>query len=433
MSGTTFILGLLLVSAVAVEGAVLHVPLQYPTIQAAVDACASSGDSILIAAGNYPEDVAVTGKVIVFVGESGADNTRLTSLTWQAMPRASPARLEGLHLTGGVSSVGDYLRSPVCISDCVIDSAVTLRFSNNGNSWTELKGCVFGADVSASGMGSSFFVNVVSDCVFLDSADLMFIVFLGSLAIERCAFDGGTLTADADEPSTVANNSLAGGDGIVLLMDGVVVYQNDVRGSARGISIAPGYVFGFADVRSNSLTDCSVGIAAISGGGLTAEENVIVGCTVGIDVISGSMARVGRNVLLDCGVGIRYDAISGEITGNTVVGCSGEAMRIESSPYPYGPQGNLVVQNGQGIVLGAGPHGGWIPGCNNVWNNPGGNWIGTSDPTGVNGNISADPLFCDSVTHQLGLAASSPCLPGNHPDGWDCGLIGALEIGRAHV
>ena len=51
-----------------------------------------------------------------------------------------------------------------------------------------------------------------------------------------------------------------------------------------------------------------------------------------------------------------------------------------------------------------------------------GGWPGT-------GNFSADPLFCDASTGDVTLRSDSPCLPGNHPDGYDCGLIGAFGEG----
>ncbi|RPJ41534.1 MAG: hypothetical protein EHM19_11710 [Candidatus Latescibacterota bacterium] len=50
---------------------------------------------------------------------------------------------------------------------------------------------------------------------------------------------------------------------------------------------------------------------------------------------------------------------------------------------------------------------------------------------GVNGNFSADPLFCDAPLGDFTLAATSPCLPGHHPDGDDCDLVGALGEGCA--
>lgn len=49
--------------------------------------------------------------------------------------------------------------------------------------------------------------------------------------------------------------------------------------------------------------------------------------------------------------------------------------------------------------------------------------------TDTGGNFSADPLFCDVSIDDFHLDASSPCLPGHHPDGMDCGTIGALGRG----
>jgi hypothetical protein len=54
---------------------------------------------------------------------------------------------------------------------------------------------------------------------------------------------------------------------------------------------------------------------------------------------------------------------------------------------------------------------------------------GCSDQTGVAGNIAADPEYCgvdDSGNYFL--QSDSPCAPGNHPDGYGCGLIGAKEV-----
>lgn len=47
----------------------------------------------------------------------------------------------------------------------------------------------------------------------------------------------------------------------------------------------------------------------------------------------------------------------------------------------------------------------------------------------LGGNFSDDPLFCDAPNGDYSLDANSPCLPGNHPDGVDCGLIGARGLG----
>ena len=78
--------------------------------------------------------------------------------------------------------------------------------------------------------------------------------------------------------------------------------------------------------------------------------------------------------------------------------------------------------------------------CSDLWGNVGGDWIGCiADQYGIDGNFSSDPLFCglaDGSTPMIhsdaspySLHSDSPCLPGNHPYGYDCGLIGAWGVG----
>jgi hypothetical protein len=70
--------------------------------------------------------------------------------------------------------------------------------------------------------------------------------------------------------------------------------------------------------------------------------------------------------------------------------------------------------------------------CTNIYGNEGGDWVGgLADDLGENGNFSACPSFCYSWAepYDLHLCSGSPCLPGNHPDGVSCGLIGALGQG----
>ena len=69
--------------------------------------------------------------------------------------------------------------------------------------------------------------------------------------------------------------------------------------------------------------------------------------------------------------------------------------------------------------------------CCDVYGNVDGDWTRcVADQLGTSGNLSAAPLFCDSAGGDFTLEACSPCLPGNHPDGYDCGsIIGAFGSG----
>ena len=49
----------------------------------------------------------------------------------------------------------------------------------------------------------------------------------------------------------------------------------------------------------------------------------------------------------------------------------------------------------------------------------------------TNGNFSECPSFCAADLGDLHLCDGSPCLPGNHPTGYNCGLIGAWGQGCA--
>jgi hypothetical protein len=63
--------------------------------------------------------------------------------------------------------------------------------------------------------------------------------------------------------------------------------------------------------------------------------------------------------------------------------------------------------------------------CTNIFGNIGGDWVDCiADQANLDGNLSADPLFCgpDDFT----LQADSPCAP---PGPTGCGLIGALPVG----
>ena len=72
--------------------------------------------------------------------------------------------------------------------------------------------------------------------------------------------------------------------------------------------------------------------------------------------------------------------------------------------------------------------------CTDIYGNEGGDWVGgLEERLGVDGNFWAEPAFCNPIAepYDLSLCDCSPCLPGNHPDGYDCGLVGALGEGCA--
>jgi hypothetical protein len=63
--------------------------------------------------------------------------------------------------------------------------------------------------------------------------------------------------------------------------------------------------------------------------------------------------------------------------------------------------------------------------CCDVYGNIDGDYVGgILGQDGINGNFSADPLFCNDLIHYLRLTDSSPCTQANSSP--ECGLIGGV-------
>jgi hypothetical protein len=105
-------------------------------------------------------------------------------------------------------------------------------------------------------------------------------------------------------------------------------------------------------------------------------------------------------------------------------GVLGAGIRVVNNSV-LNMEGCLVAMN-RGTAFSTELAGGVAMGCSNVFGNRDGDDLpGLFTDNG--GNFSLDPLICDPATGTLG--ADSPCLPGNHPDGADCGTIGGAGQG----
>ncbi len=98
-------------------------------------------------------------------------------------------------------------------------------------------------------------------------------------------------------------------------------------------------------------------------------------------------------------------------------GCCYVAGIIEDCLIAFNRGGYGISENPAGLS--------WVDvSCSNVFGNEYGEYE-DNDYTGINGNIYADPLFCEADFSSLGLAQESPCLPPNNSCGVTMGNHGA--------
>lgn len=208
---------------------------------------------------------------------------------------------------------------------------------------------------------------------------------------------GGIYARDADgmiRGNVIEDNSAAYGAGAFFersefVLEGNVFRRNDSSQYGGGIylvSCPAGMV-----VERNMIYDNS----ANTGGGICMNGNDR--STVRANTVFGNEGSLGG------GIAIRLDAMA-SLSNNIIVGNTGYGIRLLT--------GGQVASTE----------------CNDVWSNYPANY-NFEEPTGTLGNISVDPLFCEPASYVLTLSGNSPCLPGQHPDGDACGLIGAAGAG----
>jgi hypothetical protein len=247
------------------------------------------------------------------------------------------------------------------------------------------------------------------------------------------------VTIDAQSLGRVFVSDDPGGDARI---EGITV----TGGSAPGADLETGWGGGMLFVGASPvLVDCHlVDNVATVGGGLALTGHgtpALIGC-----VISDNSAESGGGVacfvttasLTGCTLsGNAADSLGGGVLA-TLAAVSIGASTFHGNGAPAGGalHGDLATTfTVDNTILASGAAGQAVQAdstttavltCCNVWGHPGGDWTGAlAGQLGVSGNIAVDPLFCDPGAGDLSLQAGSPCLPGNHPDGAACGLIGA--------
>jgi len=335
------------------------VPDDHPTIQAAIDT-AASGDTILVRAGTYYENLQTQGKVLTLKSLDGPENTIIDGNHQGSV----------LHVTG----------------DAWIEG-FTIQNGQNAD----------GGGIYVLGQSSSSPATVTIRGNIITKNRAGYIVDSG---------DGGGLFLERSVS-------------LVELNEFVENYAGD---SGGGIFVSLGSLLGLNRIENNTFARnaCHVGGGAVSSNGTV--------CIMGNLIIENTSDNFGGGVV----------GSAATISDNTIIynyidnGISALGAGLHINFGTPIIERNIVAFNhgapgsGRGVgILCTSSDGPITLRCNDAWGN---DWdyrvLDNCDTTGL-GNLSADPMFCDTTASDFQLQSGSPCAPENT----ECGLIGKYPVG----
>lgn len=373
----------ILLTTVSSSAKVIHIPADQPTIQAGIDA-ASNGDTVVVAAGTYYENINFNGKAITVKSSSGAKVTIIDGggvapvVTFDTNEPAS-SMVNGFTLQNGISTVGSLY----------MGGGVFVYFAS-----PTLKNNIIENNHACNGGGIG--------------------VYYGSPAILSNTVAGNSQSSCYGGSGAIA----VVGDGSAQIVGNIISNNTSPIGDCGGISLVGA---GSPTILNNIITgNVASGLTTTVGGGICIQN------------VSGANALIAQNLIYantaDLGAGIYAFVPSGSqpvFVNNTVVGSSaslqGSAVYITGYDDQAQFFNNLLIGGSQTNAVY----------CDNQYdqiaptftNNDAYSANGTglqgacSGESSTNGNISANPSFVNTYHLRGGSPAidvgtnSAPNLP----------------------
>ena len=418
-------------------------------IQAAVDRAASSGDQVLVKAGNY----ALTNEIVIEKGllVQGVDGSNVTFIGGQypaftnrcVYINHADAILDGFTITNGYITSG--MASGVLISNGTLRNCVILR--NSGASANPATGggvavgnglvhnCLIVSNRYAGGSGVRIFANagVVSNCVIAYNSG-GWVTFGGGVSSQGLLVDCLVSNNSAHYTGGVQIN---GSLNLASLALNCVIVNNTCNNSVGGVGFWDGGIASNCIVRRNRGT---TGGIIMSGG--ASKPCKVYNCTITTNTSLSSSGSGGvtmgnysllQNCLVGDNTGTNYAGglyVSGT-TGIDVKSCTIAGNRCYGGVGGFGDTNNAgrvlntIIYNNSDVV-GVGdnwhtwaPVGGDLSNC--VYS------CSTPAITG-NGNKSDDPLFLDAASGNYQLRADSPCVNAGSNETW---MLNAVDLDKS--
>ena len=303
---------------------------------------------------------------------------------------------------------------------------------------------IYGAGVFVY-QGSPTFTDVTVDDNLLRTDNFSFEPEGGAIHVLDADLTLNNVTCD-NHADAIRGGGIYAADlngSVHLIMNGGSVSGNTAKTNGGGIYVSGGAV-DLTDVAIRLNTETAAA-TFMGGGGVYADGSTVFFDTVDVD---GNSAHSGGGVQFNACPDVQLSGLvvtnnnallfGGNVYLSNCAAATLENLTIADNFCPAGGAGlystgtPTTVSNtisafndgGTGNANGMHITGAAILSCNDVYGNTGSNYSGVADPTGSDGNISADPLFCNPTELDYRVDASGPCSPDNSGG---CGLIGALE------
>ena len=351
------ILSIFVISASAAT--IIHVPADQPTIQAGINA-ASKGDIVLVSPGTYIENINFMGKAIKVKSSNGAkltiiDGNKNGSVVTFNQGETKTSLLKGFTIQNGQADEGAGV--------AVESSSPTIA----GNIITHNGGC------NGVGIGVGFGSPIISKNMITFNAQVGCSGGIGGAGISL----RGAASAQILGNKILNNTMGADGGGISLFAAGTPLIHGNFIQSNVSFGVGGGIVL-FNQSDANIINNVISKNRASQGGGVywltpsgTRGPFLVNNTLVTNDATSGQ----GSEIFAD---GFDINAL---VINTLVIGKSGETAFF---------CGNFNDLNPPAIQF------------DDVFNSSGATYGGIcTDQTGINGNISADPLFKGRTNYRL--------------------------------
>ncbi len=395
-----------------------EVPSEFPTIRAAYNAFQSfSGGEVLVAPGTYtgadncnigsfgekPVDVVSSGGPTVTIIDCQGDypgfNYDLYSVPGTLLQGFTIRNAAG----GDGAAVVCWTGSPT-IRNCIIETSSQWGIYCRSGSTAKIENTIV-RNCAANGLMIDAGANPqVSGCQFVgNSGANIYLASTTQATITNTEILNAAVLPDFGSVGIV-------GSGSSLTVSGCT-FSNPI---GSGLALESGDL----TVRNCSFTQHS---ESVQGGGLIIRTSTENSVSIDASFFSNNSAPAGGGIYL-----VSVGTI--DIT-NTTLANNSTGIYVDPKSSVVTLQIDNSVISGSSGGPGINPTTGFIDSfgitCTDIFGNKGGDWIAPfTGLLGSNGNIAADPLFCDPSLGDFHLADTSPCASKNS----GCGQMGVYGV-----